>query len=418
MDDDEEWDVPEIEGKVRWENSEFRKYVRSQKADDDIQTLLTEVQCHEKYSAAEDLIDFPESDEDDDNYDPDGKNSSDEEDEEEDKDEEEENNDDNNVEEFKGEGDETQSDHDNGGRDSPLTMLSAVGGRCADLSVVVDEFHRDPEEPAAAMAGAGGKRDRFTTPQNPKASFLSACSSNVSSSSGEFFSPGKRRSAAETAAAEEDDKDEYLLVDRLICNADNCQSGRLTNIPDIYCEKGIDFMCNECLVKASGHADCNREGCQICQIVGQELRKRLLLEKSFREGSLILEETISKQRDKTHEGSSEAVLSRYVMRTSNLYWNFTDKRLPFLSAIWSVRRPDLPLSAKGPCRLYPASIPPGERRNQYRSLLPRKSRRQHLRRRRGGCPSRSQLQQRFPSGRSSSSVARGNAKCETVAFTK
>ena len=46
VDDDEEWDIPKIEGKVRWENSEFRKYVRSQKADDDIQTLLTEVQCH------------------------------------------------------------------------------------------------------------------------------------------------------------------------------------------------------------------------------------------------------------------------------------------------------------------------------------------------------------------------------------
>ena len=204
--------------------------------------------------------------------------------------------------------------------------MSAAGGRCADLSVVVDELYRDPEEPPAATAGAGGDPDRFKTPQNPKASFLSACSSNVSSSSGEFFSPGKRRSAAETAAAEAD-KDEYLLVDRLICNADNCQSGRLTNIPDIYCEKGIDFMCNECLVKASGHADCNKEGCQICQIVGQELTKRLLLEKCFREGSLILEETISKH--KTREDASEAVLSRYIMRTSKLFWKFTDKPRSF-----------------------------------------------------------------------------------------
>ena len=196
--------------------------------------------------------------------------------------------------------------------------------------MVVNDNHRDPEEPAAATAGTGCERDWLTTPQNPKASFLSARSSNVSSSSGEFSSPaGKKRSAAETAAAEEDDKDEYLLVDRLICNADNCQSGRLTNIPDIYCEKGIGFLCNECLLKASGHADCNREGCQICQIVGQELTKRLLLEKCFREGSLILEETISMQLDKTREGSSEAVLSRYVVHNSNLYWNITDNRRSF-----------------------------------------------------------------------------------------
>ena len=351
MDDDEEWDVPEIEGKVRWENSEFRKYVRSQKADDDIQTLLTEVQCQEKDSAAEDLIDFPESDEDDDIYNPDGKDSSDEEDEEEDKDEEEEeNNDDDNIEEFDGEGDETHSDHDAGGRDSPLTILSAAGGRCADLSVVVDEFHRDPEEPAAATAGAGGDRDRFTTPQNPKASFLSACSSNVSSSSGEFFSPGKRRGAAETAAAAEADKDEYLLVDRLICNADNCQSGRLTNIPDIYCEKDINFMCNECLIKDSGHADCNREGCQICQIVGQELRKRLLLEKSFREGSLILEETISMQLDKTREGSSEAVLSSNLVCPEARFATLSKGSMSPIPSINSSRK-RLPLAQSTPATI-------------------------------------------------------------------
>ena len=245
--------------------------------------------------------------------------------------------------------------------------MSAAGGRCADLSVVVNDNHRDPEEPAAATAGTGGKRDWLTTPQNPKASFLSARSSNLSSSSGEFSSPaGKKRSAAETAAAEEDDKDEYLLVDRLICNADNCQSGRLTNIPDIYCEKGIGFLCNECLLKASGHADCNREGCQICQIVGQELTKRLLLEKCFREGSLILEETISKH--KTREDASEAVLSRYIMRTSKLFWNFTDKPRSFSfsnlvcpEARFSRRKTEAIPKSPAP-KSTPATPPPPPRR--------------------------------------------------------
>ena len=313
VDDDEEWHAPEITARVKWENSEFRKYVKSQKADDEIQTLITEVQGKEKDSATEDLIDFPESDEDDDNYDPDARNCSDEEDEEEDKDDDhvdEDQDRDGSDGEFREEveldGESGTSEPSQGdeipnydGRDETMTILSAAGGR-ADLRTVVDEFHQEPEETAA---------NRFRTPQNPKASFLSACSSNASSSSEEFFSPGKKRGHnAETAA--EADKDDYVLVDRLICNADNCQSGRLTNLPDIYCDKSTQFMCNQCLVQASGHADCMREGCQICQIVGQELGQRLRLEMSFREGSLILEETISKQPDKTPTGSSDSVLSR------------------------------------------------------------------------------------------------------------
>ena len=313
VDDDEDWNIPNLTSNVRRENSAFRKYMKIKKGDDEIQTAITEVLCKDKDSSAEDVIDFPESDEEDENYDPDVRNSSDEEEEEEDKGDEhaEESQDQDSGEKKNREEDEVQSESggsepsqkedipNDEGRDSPKTILSAAGGR-ADLSMgsllVDDEFHRGPEEPAEG--------DWFKTPQNPKASFLSAGSS---SSSGEFFSPGKKRglNSSSAEAAMEADKDEYLLMDTLICNADNCKSGRLTNLPEIYCKNGTLFMCNQCLLEASGHADCMREGCQICQIVGQELSKRLQMEKSFREGSLILEETISTKPDKT-----EYVLSR------------------------------------------------------------------------------------------------------------
>ena len=320
VDDEEEWDVPKRTDIVEWKNSKFKQYKKVLKTDDEIATMITEVMGKEDDSAAEDVIDFPDSDEDDDNFDPDARNSSDEvEDEEEDEDED-------NVEEGHdrarrredggedehGEGDETDSSesgvsepNDEGRDDETMTILSTAGGR-ADLRTVVDEFHQEP--PEETVAG-----NRFSTPQKPKASFLSACSSNTSSSSDEFFSPGKKKRGRNRGAAEtdaEDGKDEYLLVDRLICNADNCQSGRLTNLPDIYCDKGTQFMCNDCLLQASGHRECMTEGCQICKIVGQELGRRLQLEKSFCEGSLILEETISKQPDKTATGPSESVLSR------------------------------------------------------------------------------------------------------------
>ena len=316
VDDDEEWDADKNNSPIEYKNSKFEEYAKRKMGDDEIQTLITELLGKEKDSSTEDVIYFPESDEDDDNYDSDARHSSDEEDEEDDQDEDrdEEGQDRDGgggedrgggeMDSESGESETSQEENfpNDNGRDETMTILSAAGGR-ADLRTVVDEFHQEPEETAAGY--------RFNTPQNPKASFLSACSSNSSSSSEEFFSPGKKRDAAETAA--EADKDEYLLVDTLICNADNCQSGRVTHIPDIYCEKGTEFMCNQCLKQASGHADCMREGCQICQIVGRELTRRLLLEKSFREGSLILEETISKQPEETSAGFSESVLSRYIL---------------------------------------------------------------------------------------------------------
>ena len=111
----------------------------------------------------------------------------------------------------------------NDGRDEAMTILSSAGGR-AYLRTVVDELHQEPPEETVA-------RNRFSTPQNPKVSF-SACTSNTISNPDGFFSPGREKRGRNRAAIEmdaEDGKDEYILVDLLICTADNyCQSGRLT----------------------------------------------------------------------------------------------------------------------------------------------------------------------------------------------
>ena len=310
VDDEEEWisekDHAE-ENKVVWKNKEFKKFLKEKGQLPDYATMLTSV--IEREENAEDLVDFPP--EDDENNDSDAIDSSDLEDEEDDDDREEEG-EGNTDSEASGpaEDDKIQDDRDETLSDLSLAELSMVDDELLPDDRYAEEVPRLQGELRERGDAAGGQ---FNTPQDPRASFLSACSNNTSTSSEEFFSPGKkgknnkRRAELETAAGKED----YVLVDLLICNACHAR----TNLPELYCNRGTRFLCNTCLKEESGHANCMKEGCQICQIVGKELGRRLMLETSFRNGSLVLEETISSAVDVTLPNSPASITSRLCQKT-------------------------------------------------------------------------------------------------------
>ena len=311
VDDEEEWthakDIA-ADNTVVWKNKEFKKFLKKKGQQPDYATMLTYV--IEREENTEDLIDFPP--EDDENNDPDARDSSDLDDE--DEDDREGEGDGNNDSEVSGpvEDDKIPNEDD---RDETLSDLSV-----ADLSMVDDELLPDEmyAEEALHLQGEYCERGesagrQFNTPRDPRASFLSACSNNTSTSSEGFFSPrkkgknNKRRAELEAAAGKED----YVLVDLLICNACHVR----TNLPELYCNEGTKFLCNTCLKQSSGHANCMKEGCQICQIDGKELGRRLMLENSFRNGSLVLEETISPGVDEAITNSPASITSRLCHKT-------------------------------------------------------------------------------------------------------
>ena len=49
-----------------------------------------------------------------------------------------------------------------------------------------------------------------------------------------------------------------------------------------------DVCCDDCLVNATGHAECEEISCRTCERVGDELTNREVIKKEFANGTLII----------------------------------------------------------------------------------------------------------------------------------
>ena len=48
------------------------------------------------------------------------------------------------------------------------------------------------------------------------------------------------------------------------------------------------MVCDDCLIVATGHAECEEESCETCEKVGDELSNRVEIKKNFAEGTLVV----------------------------------------------------------------------------------------------------------------------------------
>ena len=74
------------------------------------------------------------------------------------------------------------------------------------------------------------------------------------------------------------------VIDDALCSLCN----KRTFLPLVYYEKLVfDVVCDDCLIIATGHAECEVEPCTTCEKVGNEVSYRADIKKNFADGTLV-----------------------------------------------------------------------------------------------------------------------------------
>jgi len=82
-----------------------------------------------------------------------------------------------------------------------------------------------------------------------------------------------------------------------VCDDALCSvCGKRTYLPLVYHQNLVDakflkdVCCDECLIVASGHSECEKEICERCETIANEISNRDVIKEEFANGTLIVEE--------------------------------------------------------------------------------------------------------------------------------